>query len=402
MNTKYTFNKKEFFINLPDNTDCYDYKIYTLKEIYELPGLNTSPPYQRGHVMSKKKAQSLVYDIDNGADMGLVKLIKKPENMYGYPVLETTDGAQRLTWICGLITYLKREKETKILERFYKRKVAVAVYHSLPKGTSEADLFQKANQSGTTMSTGELLEKFYDEPILHVIKNGTLSILKILNPNKKHNLLSIKDDRNTALIKMSPFILNINVSNVILGSTAIRQKWQNNLKEYNINHEKFESDINYFLVSLQILTDWVLKNEINIPETQLMTIALAACNSGLDKKSKIEGILNNQLDFFKKGTFVSNMISELNKKSSMSDDTLKKYTYSKFFNIFSVVTKNGRTISDSLRLEVLDRDNHECVVCKSKDKLEIDHIIPFDKGGLTIKDNLQVLCRKHNRQKGAK
>ena len=34
--------------------------------------------------------------------------------------------------------------------------------------------------------------------------------------------------------------------------------------------------------------------------------------------------------------------------------------------------------------------------------LEIDHILPVSKGGLTTEDNLQTLCWRCNRSKGAK
>ena len=36
------------------------------------------------------------------------------------------------------------------------------------------------------------------------------------------------------------------------------------------------------------------------------------------------------------------------------------------------------------------------------DKLTIDHIIPLNKGGKTIPENLQVLCRKCNASKSDK
>jgi HNH endonuclease len=59
----------------------------------------------------------------------------------------------------------------------------------------------------------------------------------------------------------------------------------------------------------------------------------------------------------------------------------------------------SRYIAADLRATILERDNHECVVCGSKKSLEIDHIIPISKGGNGSADNLQVLCRRCNRAK---
>ena len=65
-------------------------------------------------------------------------------------------------------------------------------------------------------------------------------------------------------------------------------------------------------------------------------------------------------------------------------------------------------MTSSLRRKILDRDNFTCQLCGNSNKsepnllLEIDHIIPLAKGGITTEDNLQVLCWKCNRSKGAK
>ena len=48
----------------------------------------------------------------------------------------------------------------------------------------------------------------------------------------------------------------------------------------------------------------------------------------------------------------------------------------------------------------LDRETNE--LCGSKVDLEVDHITPVSKGGKSTYQNLELLCKKHNRMKGTK
>ena len=64
--------------------------------------------------------------------------------------------------------------------------------------------------------------------------------------------------------------------------------------------------------------------------------------------------------------------------------------------------KTSRNIDLRLRWKVINRDHFRCVVCgasPAKDptiELQIDHIIPWSKGGETVIENLQTLCSKCN------
>lgn len=61
-----------------------------------------------------------------------------------------------------------------------------------------------------------------------------------------------------------------------------------------------------------------------------------------------------------------------------------------------------------LRAWIKERDNHRCLQCGVSVEaepnllLEVDHIIPISKGGTSEEENLQTLCWRCNRSKGAK
>ncbi len=65
-------------------------------------------------------------------------------------------------------------------------------------------------------------------------------------------------------------------------------------------------------------------------------------------------------------------------------------------------------MTKKLRESIKSRDHFTCCLCGNSIKkepnllLEIDHIIPIAKGGCTTADNLQTLCWRCNRSKGAK
>ena len=65
-------------------------------------------------------------------------------------------------------------------------------------------------------------------------------------------------------------------------------------------------------------------------------------------------------------------------------------------------------MTSKLRQQIKERDDYTCKCCGNSTYaepnllLEIDHIIPVSKGGATVENNLQTLCWKCNRSKGAK
>ncbi len=65
-------------------------------------------------------------------------------------------------------------------------------------------------------------------------------------------------------------------------------------------------------------------------------------------------------------------------------------------------------MTSKLRQKIKERDGFACKRCGASVRrepnllLEIDHIIPLSRGGMTTENNLQTLCWRCNRKKGAK
>ena len=64
-------------------------------------------------------------------------------------------------------------------------------------------------------------------------------------------------------------------------------------------------------------------------------------------------------------------------------------------------TQSRIRISEHVRIEVWRRDGGKCTRCDSRENLEYDHIIPLSRGGSNTTRNIELLCEKCNRSKGA-
>jgi hypothetical protein len=63
---------------------------------------------------------------------------------------------------------------------------------------------------------------------------------------------------------------------------------------------------------------------------------------------------------------------------------------------------NARYLSVQTRAQVWQRDRGRCRNCGGGYALQYDHIRPFSRGGKTVVENMQLLCRNCNQRKGAR
>lgn len=176
---------------------------------------------------------------------------------------------------------------------------------------------------------------------------------------------------------------------------------RNDIETANYNKELFDKYMVEFN-SLNYNTDIELLNEEKLSEKKFKKIELKVL-----KKNMLKNVYNLSLKLFiyyrsPKGK------NYYEKRGKYSYEQLKNYydEWSKKKN-YEISARYERSImSDSIRYDVLKRDNYRCCICgtsaKEGAKLHVDHIIPVSKGGKTIMDNLQTLCERCNLGKSNK
>lgn len=113
--------------------------------------------------------------------------------------------------------------------------------------------------------------------------------------------------------------------------------------------------------------------------------------------------------------FVFNYVSAGGYASCGHETVMDINNLNRFITYLSEIIKFKKSVAgqralmtSALRQKILARDNYTCKLCgisaynEPNLLLEIDHIIPLSKGGMTMESNLQTLCWKCNRSKGAK
>lgn len=70
--------------------------------------------------------------------------------------------------------------------------------------------------------------------------------------------------------------------------------------------------------------------------------------------------------------------------------------------MFKIIVKKdrGRYVPRRIRELVLRKHGYRCRICGSQRDLQIDHVIPINRGGNNDLRNLQILCGRCNQQKG--
>ncbi|MFN8308965.1 MAG: HNH endonuclease signature motif containing protein [Chitinophagales bacterium] len=187
-----------------------------------------------------------------------------------------------------------------------------------------------------------------------------------------------------------------------------------NIKTDEETLSNFENVLNDFAAAEQGKKLLLAEREtiLNSIKNDIPSLIYTLSKERLIKKLGFETVDLSDLHF---PVYTFQYVSAGGNSSARCDIKLDVDNLDKFVNYLNDLVKFKNSIqgqralmTSKLREFIKQRDNYTCKSCSISTHternllLEIDHIIPLSKGGFTTESNLQTLCWRCNRTKGAK
>ena len=326
--------------------------------------LNIRPKYQREFVYKEKQRDSVIETVVKGFPLNVMYWVKNSDNDF-----EVLDGQQRTISFCQYVNgdfslnnrafhNLTKTEQQQILD--YK----VMVYFCEGNDKEKLDWFKTINIAG---------EKLTDQELRNAVYTGTwLSDAK----------LKFSKRNCAAYLKGNKYLSGEPIRQEYL-ETAL--KWINGekIEEYMATHQHSPNANELYSYFLKVI-DWV---EMTFTKYRR------------EMKGIEWGVLYNQY----KDIVVDTVELEKEITSLMADDdvTSKKGIY------VYVLTRQEKHLSirefdNRMKRSAYERQKGICKKCGKHfelEQMEADHITPWSRGGKTISENCQMLCRDCNRRK---
>ena len=347
----------------------------------ELIKTDIRPPYQREFVYSDDKRNKVIETLSRNLPLGVIYLAKNSDG-----TMEVIDGQQRIMSICkylngdfsvnGIADFLNEKtfncelyKNTAIYKQIMSYNNLLA-YIVEGDDDEKLDWFRTINISGERLTEQELLNANYTGEWLCSAKRKF----------SKTNCVAFK--KGNKLVNGSPIrqdYLETALSWISGG--------KENIQKYMGDHYQDENAEPLWKYFVEVI-EWVEKT--------------------FTYRKEMKGIDWGKL--YREYGKVEYNVAELEEKvkALMADDDVnsKKGIYEYVLSNCSKDKERHlsiRKFSDKDKRTAYERQNGICPICGTHheiEEMEGDHIIPWSKGGKTTIDNLQMLCKKWNREKG--
>ena len=400
-------------------TEKKDFPLSTLKEMVDDGDIIPNPEYQRDYVYTDKQASKLVESVLMGIPIPTIYLCVEEDNTYS-----VIDGQQRIT---SLVRYLKNDfalnglqelnelngKCYKDLSKDIQKKLkssSLSTISLLKQSTAlKYEIFARLNQGAVKLNPQELRNCIYRGTF-----NKMLDDIAATNPHL-HNLFHDDNNRKSYQERILRFFALRNYQDY----QSSMLKTMNSYMELHRNDEEDEIKAakDRFNNTIDIITQ-VLGNEAFMAFDRNK-------NTILEKFSgSVYDSIIIPFSFFDKHSLIVNAdkIREAVMNVKMTDESYREDTYAAtgskvrvirriqtIYNLILSITGNNSTdtdrrlFSEDERKMLYESSDKKCAICGNLilniDDCEIDHIIPFAKGGKTELSNAQIVHRICNREK---
>ena len=408
-------NKNAELEQMVVHTQNLDITLQELKNFVDANDIITDPDYQRRYVYDNKRASSLIESILIGIPIPVVYLAEEDEGIYS-----VIDGQQRIT---SFVRYLKNEfpltglKELKSLNGL--------LFKELDKSLQRRLKIKKISAVCIEKDSRELKYEIFSRLNLGAVKLRDQEVRNCLYRGKFNDML--KDIANT-----NPYLPSLFHDDNKRFAYEERILRFFALRNYMQLKGTYKLMMNDYMEHHLYDTDEQIKEAKNLYNglIELIKIVLGenAFYSKSSQRKKFNGAVYDSIiipfSYYPKKSILHHadeIRNEIEKLKS-EDEEYNNMVYvgsnagnkirTRINAIMSILNRiidhdDVKTDKRFFSYEIKEKLFHPGCICSycgnqilSIDDCEVDHIIPYDKGGPTVIENAQLLHRSCNRSKG--
>jgi len=373
-------------------SEGFVYNEFEGKGLYGLSGkLTIQPEYQRNYIYADGKRDVAVIDsLLRGYPLGLIYFNKLEDGS-----LEVLDGQQRITSFGRFVTGKFAIEDENGMPQYFgglaenqKQQILtsdILVYECQGTESEIKEWFKTINIAGVPLNDQELLNAVYSGPFVTKGKE------------------EFSNSRNANIQKWSAYVKG-SVNRQEFWETAL--EWvsgdSDNIGEYMSRH-RFDEDISEVKTYFNTVIDWVSTVFLDV-ESEMRGLEWGRLYGTYYKNSYNPSKLSERLHELYGDAYVKNrkgiweylLGGEKDKKLldvRVFDEATKKVQYVK-----QTSQAEAKGLSNCPLCAIGDNDN-KTRIWKIQE-MDADHVEAWSKGGATVSENCQMLCKTHNRAKG--
>lgn len=379
-------------ITVKDICEGFVYNELEGKGLFGLSGkLTIQPEYQRNYIYASdggKRESAVIESLLKGYPIGLIYFNKVSENN-----LEVLDGQQRITSIGrfvndkfaikdsdGMEQYfsgMAKDKRNKILE------TKLLIYECEGTESQIKEWFRTINIAGVPLNNQELLNAVYSGPFVTLGK------------------AEFSNSQNSNIQKWSAYVSGSANRQEFL-ERALDWVSKGNIGDYMSSH-RYEKNITEMKSYFESVIDWVssiftdVENEMRGLEWGRLYEEYHNKAYNPAKVSKeVQKLYGDPYVKNRKGIFEYILSDSTNTKLldvRVFDEAIKKSVYAR-----QTATAKKKAQSNCPLCAIGHDANKKKIWNLSE--MDADHVAAWSKGGATLAENCQMLCKTHNKAKG--